>query len=845
MEQLFHERDVISTNGAVTSNAIRSLFSRMRDALNAREDALLSTVQKYTDVKLTKLDAHHQKLDEDRKAILEIVNRIQNMVQDTRNASILMERQTITEELDLHQQSVLGIEDSPTEEALSSRFLSFREDTSPLQAFDSLGTLNECRREPNSVFLSVRRVVVTKDEDPYLDVPLRFEDESSAPQGSVRVDETHQELQLSSTNGLTEDSCYDYPRPMSPQPKIELPKPPAHRTKGSPSFDAPKCPPVPPRPPRRTKLPIPPAHSSNLPPCSPRLSRKTPPPVSPKPAIDAPKVPPRSPAYPSRKPRSHVNDSSDDIYNVPRLSPEQTDDTYDTPRNLMVDVYDRPPPTNGAPNVPPRSPAYPSPSCHVNSSSDDIYNVPRLSLEQAGMYDTPRNLMMDVYDRPPPMFGAPKIPPRVPAHPPHSPSSSDDTYDIPRSPIERADDTYDTPRSPMADTYDIPPRRTPTPKPKPGRSFSASQCLPIDSSDEESYEPIDDLVPTPMPRKKPPPLPPNHPSQQEKPVPRARRSVSVSTSLSVAKMDKAKRRSRTLPIGSNPPSFPEDDDILEPVLLIGKEDLCLPFSRETVSPCGVFCTSMDDIIVVTDVFNHCLRLVDSTGKFIEKVGREGRGGGQFKEPSAVVISPDNHIFVAERDNPRVQKFNANRKYISKFGQKVLWGSQLSDPWGLAVNANGDIYVSDWDKSAIYVFNPAGKLLFVINPKEDELRFPAGMAFDNRGRLLVADRKSHCVRMLSPSGDYIGAMGSQGNEPGQLYFPYGIAVTAKGNIIVTESGNNRVSVFSTSGRFLECFGRYGSDPGMFNHPRHVCVNSTGQVIVADEMNQRLQVFELDA
>ncbi len=732
MKQLYHERDIVSTNGTATSETIRLLFHKMREALDARENALLTTVQKYTDMKLTQLDFHHHRLDEDRKAILRIVDTIEKMVQHSQNAAVLSERQAISEELDLHQQSVLSVSDSPKDYTESTRFLAFKEDHSLLRTIDELGTLNECRREPNSVFLSVRRVVVSEDEDPYLDVPLRFEDNDSTPaQESVRVDETLYELQLSSTNGLTEEGCYDYPRPLLPQPEIELRRQPATKpkTKEIPTSGVSKPPLLSPKPALKLQqVPTPPPHRAKLPP-----HRAKPPPHAPVPA-----------------PRTQ-----------PPCSPKS----------------DQPP------IIPPHEPLQSS-NRHLESCDTDLYDIPRSLSEMAG-------------------------------------------------------GTYDTPRHAMNSTYDSP---RPKPPPRSHRSPSGSQYLPSDSSDEDSYEPVSDFVPIPKPRKRPPPLPPNHPSQQDKPIPRPRRAVSFAKTLSVNVTNERKKRSSTLPQGFSP-CFPEDDDVLIPVMVLGKEELSLPFSHETVFPCGVYCRGTDDSLVVTDVFNHCLRLVDSNGKFLEKIGREGRGGGQFKEPSAVVVTPNNQILVAERDNPRVQKFNPSGKYLLKFGQKVLWGSQLSDPVGLAVNLNGNIYVSDWDKSAIFVFSNTGKLLFVI--KKDELRFPAGITFDKRGRLLVVDRKSHCVHILTPEGDYVGQIGSEGTKPGQLYFPYGIAVTPKkGNVIVTESGNDRVSVFSASGTFLECFGRHGSEAGMFNHPRHVCVNSKEQVIIADEMNQRLQVFELD-
>ena len=671
MEKLFKDREMVGKNCADTSHAVKAFFAKTREVLNQREKALLSTIQKYSDVKLTKFDIHYHKLLENRKAILRLVDSIEKLLQQSRveDVSMLTEKRTIAEELDVRQQSVLSIQDVLIESKSAHAFLSFKEDYRFLHPLSEIGTLNECRREPDSVFLSMRRVVVTEDEDPYLDVPLRFEDVGPAgPQQVVRVDETQPEILSKFADD--DNDTYDTPRPVPPLPKKDLPVP----NGGVASV---------PRPPHRPK---------------------------PLPAI--------------------------------------REETYDVPRPL--------------------------------AGPSDVYDVPK--------------------------------------------------------PVTR----------PV-----VPPRKT-LPATPPSCSIKSGELHPEDSDDE--YEPFI-LPPTPKPRTRPPPLPPNHPNRPVKPVPKPRfttlhRSASSETAdvLSVANKEalteEKRRRSKTLPpsVFQYPPALPlkVNPDIVQPIMVLGCEQLSWPFGREMVYPCGVCCMTLHDTLVVTDVFNHCVRLIDVNGKFIEKIGREGRSGGQFKEPGAVAVSNnDEHIFVVERDNPRVQKFNSMGKYILKFGQKALWGSQLTDPWGVALAFNGNIYVSDWEKNRIYVFQSNGKCVNTIGKDDGFIKFPAGITFDRRGRLLVTDRGNHCVWVLTPEGELVEKIG----RLGQLHYPYGVAVKQDGTVIVTESGDSRVAIFSPTGEFLRHLGGPGSEPGLFNHPRHVCVNSKGHVIIADEMNQRIQIFQL--
>ena len=743
MEELFRDRDIVTTNLSVTSDSIRMFFNKTRQALNQRESALLSTVQKYTDIKLTKLDIYYQKLQGDRDSIIQTVDTIEKMVQNTDDVNVLMEQQTISEQLDLHQQSVLSICDSLQESRPSNSFLSFKEDYHLQHQLSNLGNLNECRREPDSIYLSVRKVVVTEEEDPYLDVPLRFEDETDSRQ-SVRIDETHREYEPTSSSGA-EEGFYDSPKPIVPQRKTEPQRPV-------------------PKPRRRPPIPV--RTDSSL------------------------KPPPRPPKPTDSK---HPPSARQDLYDSPR--PTCINKEHSFPRvSFDCEVYDVP-----------KSP-------HSNRDRE-VYDVPKSphSNRDREVYDVPKS--------------------------PHS-NRDREVYDVPKYPHSNRDrEVYDVPKSPHSNRDHV---VNGIPRPANRRRFRSDSQLPV--CDEDDYEPIS-LCPLPTPCLIPPPLPPNHPNQPIRPVPTPRRNRAVTSARLQLDTcpEREKPRSRTLPVGSM--ALFQQVDIVQPIMVLGSASLSWPFSQEKTYPCGVCCTSLHDTLVVSDVYNHCIRLIDCNGTFIEKIGKEGRGGGEFKEPSAVAVTEDNHIFVAERDNPRVQKFTATGKYLMKFGQKALWGTQLSDPFGIALSPDGNIYVSDWDKNVIFVFQNNGKLLFTIGKDDNTIKFPAGIAFDKQGRLLVADRSSHCVWILTPRGEIVGKISSEGSKPGQLYYPYGIAVNDEGQVIVTESGNDRVSIFSSNGRLLYCFGTRGSEPGTFNHPRHVCVNSKGYIIVADEMNQRLQIFNI--
>lgn len=326
-------------------------------------------------------------------------------------------------------------------------------------------------------------------------------------------------------------------------------------------------------------------------------------------------------------------------------------------------------------------------------------------------------------------------------------------------------------------------------------------------------------------------------------------SLSHRSSLSAASSGMFDELSQLAPVSPKTPvrfsSLLSPLPILEPLKVFDK----LGGSRkESVHPCGL-CIIANDSIIVSDIKNHCLRMIASNGKFIDEIGSEGKGSGHFEEPCGMCIDSKGNIMVAQRQNPRIQKFTPSGKFVSKFGQKSLRGSNLSEPWGVCIANSGEVYVSDWDKSCIHIFQDSGRYLCTLGSKKsgvgvrESLLFPGGITCDSHGRVLVTDRGNHCVWLLQPDGSIVTRFGYKGHAPGELYYPYGIALTADGRIVVSESGNHRISVFSPSGQFEHCFGRHGGQPGFFDHPRHIAFTSKGELVVVDENNERLQVFSL--
>ena len=99
-------------------------------------------------------------------------------------------------------------------------------------------------------------------------------------------------------------------------------------------------------------------------------------------------------------------------------------------------------------------------------------------------------------------------------------------------------------------------------------------------------------------------------------------------------------------------------DIFKPSLVWGTQNMSSSFFQSatgSVYPRGV-CCGISGTVLVTDVQNHCVRILASTGRCLDVIGREGKNDGMFGEPTSVSADQEGNILVCDLCPARLQKF---------------------------------------------------------------------------------------------------------------------------------------------------------------------------------------------
>jgi len=243
--------------------------------------------------------------------------------------------------------------------------------------------------------------------------------------------------------------------------------------------------------------------------------------------------------------------------------------------------------------------------------------------------------------------------------------------------------------------------------------------------------------------------------------------------------------------------------------------------------------------------NHQIAVFDAKGLRVATLGERGAEEGQFESPVGLGIGPDGEIYVADKGNQRLQVFSADGRtsrtlVLEEDGDKV-------DPVDVAVSANGkELYVTTNNSHRVVVYSTNGKFLRGWGGEGEEVglfRYPATVAVDSTGNVLVVDVLNQRVQKFDSKGNFLASFGSLGGKPGTFFRPKGIAVDSAGKLYVSDSFLGVIQVFDANGEFSHVLGE-GGEATVFDTPVGMTVTGS-RLLVVQMLPGNVLVLETEA
>jgi hypothetical protein len=242
-----------------------------------------------------------------------------------------------------------------------------------------------------------------------------------------------------------------------------------------------------------------------------------------------------------------------------------------------------------------------------------------------------------------------------------------------------------------------------------------------------------------------------------------------------------------------------------PVIVFDRDGTCLrAWGEGQVRRAHAITLDAEGMVWLTDDLQHTIRRFTPEGKWLLTIGDPDRpatlqGGQPFNRPTHVALCPrTGALFISDGyGNSRVHKYTPDGRHVLSWGAPGTDPGEFNLPHNLVTDRDGLVYVADRENHRVQIFDGEGRYqgqwnnlhrpcgLFAGGPDPD--RFFVGelgtalavnAEVPNLGpRVTVLDRKGQRVARFG--GPFAG------EGPGEFVAPHALAVDSRGDVYVAE------------------------------------------------------------
>ena len=237
-------------------------------------------------------------------------------------------------------------------------------------------------------------------------------------------------------------------------------------------------------------------------------------------------------------------------------------------------------------------------------------------------------------------------------------------------------------------------------------------------------------------------------------------------------------------------------------------------------------------IYIADKENHRVQVFNCNGDYLFMFSEK------MNKPFGICVS-QNNVFVTQLISHCINMYELEGRLIKSVGSEGNGGAQFNKPLGLDVSdRTNDIYVCDYCNDRIQILTEELKYHSMLGI--DLLRRPRDVKV-TRDRVLVLDQSDPCMFVFDSDHVLTNRLITRGVGK-QTNKPFCFDIDREYNIIMSDCNNNCVYVFNPEGEQIHKFGKEGQGIGEFYHPWGIALDNRGHIIVVCEKDTNcLQFF----
>ena len=193
-----------------------------------------------------------------------------------------------------------------------------------------------------------------------------------------------------------------------------------------------------------------------------------------------------------------------------------------------------------------------------------------------------------------------------------------------------------------------------------------------------------------------------------------------------------------------------------------------------------------DIAYIADYREHTVCKYTLDGRLLYTWGSKGVPGGEgepFNRPTDVDISPNGDIYISDGyENARVHKYAADGEILFSWGRQGTGPGEFDISHDVCVAPDGRVFIADRQNHRIQIFTPFGEYI----TEWGGFKQPCSITMDKDGYVYVTELQQR-FSILNPEGELVARWGGEKTlEPGLFMNPHCASIDSHGDLYVGET-----------------------------------------------------------